>query len=113
MDNNDNNDDYVPSHKEDVETGIFRRKVFQLNNNNDEKIKKDLKNDNNYILYIYIFIVTILFIFIIQNIFYEDSYTNFQNLHYLKYKLKNNSKYNISHDISLQLDLNNNKNYEK
>jgi len=35
----DNNDDYVSSDKEDVEIGIFIRKICHLNND-DEKIKK-------------------------------------------------------------------------
>lgn len=111
-DDNDNSDYYIPSHKEDIETGIFRRKVGYLNDDN-ERIKKDLKPVNNYIFLIYIFTVLTLFIFVIQNIYYEDRNTNFQRLQYLKYKLNNNSKYNISHDLDLHLHLNNNKNHEK
>ena len=69
----DNNDDYVSSDKEDVEIGIFRRKIGHLNND-DEKIKKDLiKESNNYVIFLYIFIVIILFILFIKNILYEDS----------------------------------------
>jgi hypothetical protein len=91
----DDSDYYIPSHKEDVESGIFRRKVGHLNN--DERIKKNLiKESNNYVIFLYIVIVVILFMFVLQNIFYEDNYNNLQKLHYLKYKLSNNSKYNIS-----------------
>jgi len=76
--NDDNDDDYIPIHKEDVETGIFRRKVCHLNND-DEIIKKDLiKKSNNYVIFLYIFILTILFILLIRTIIYEDSYDNFQ-----------------------------------
>ena len=103
----DDSDYYIPSHKEDVETGIFRRKTSNLNDD-DERIKKDLKHDKNYIFLLYISIIVILFIFVIQNIYYEDSNTNFQKLHYLKYKLSNNK----SHDLGLHLHLNNNKNTE-
>ena len=89
MDINDNND-YIHSHKEDVETGIFRRKVCHLNND-DEIIKKDLiKESNNYVIFLYIFIVTILFILLIKTILYEDSYDNLQRPNNLKYKLRYN-----------------------
>ena len=104
----DNNDDYVPSNKEDVETGIFRRKVGHLNND-DERIKKDLiKESNNYLIFLYIFIVVILFTLFIKTILYEDSYDNLQRPNYLQYKLLNN----ISNDVGLHLRQNNNKNYE-
>ena len=105
--NDDNDDDYIPIHKEDVETGIFRRKVCHLNND-DEIIKKDLiKKSNNYVIFLYIFIVTILFILLIKTILYEDSYDNLQRPNNLKYKLR----YNISNDLGLHLRQNNNKNY--
>ena len=109
MDINDNND-YIHSQKEDVETGIFRRKVGNLNNDDDdEKIKQDLiKEANNYVIFLYILIVAILFILFIRTIFNEDSYDNLQRPNYLKYKLQ----YNISNDLGLHLRQNNNKNYE-
>ena len=112
--NDDNTNDYYIEHpKEDIETGIFRRKISHLNVDSNERIKKNLKPINNYIFFIYIFTVVVLFTFVIKNIFYEDNYNNFQRLQYLKYKLNNNSKYNISHDLDLHLHLNNNKNHEK
>jgi hypothetical protein len=87
----DNNDDYIPIHKEDVETGIFRRKVGHLNNNDDERIKKDLiKESNNYVIFLYIFIVVTLFILFIKTILYEDSYDNLERPNNLKYKLRYN-----------------------
>jgi hypothetical protein len=102
----DNNDDYVPSNKEDLETGIFRRKVGHLNNDDDERIKKDLiKESNNYLIFLYIFIVVILFTLFIKTILYEDSYDNLQRPNYLQYKLLNN----ISNDVGLHLRQNNNK----
>lgn len=102
-------DDYATSHKEDVETGIFRRKVGHLNNDDDERIKKDLiKESNNYIIFLYIFIVLILFTLFIKTILYEDSYDNLQRPNYLKYKLRNN----ISNNLDLHLHQNNNENYE-
>ena len=107
MDNNDDNN--VPSHKEDVETGIFRRKVGHLNNDDDERIKKNLiKEANNYVIFLYIFIILILFILFIKTILYEDSYDNSQKPNYLQYKLHNN----ISNNVGLHLRQNNNKNIE-
>jgi hypothetical protein len=68
MDINDNND-YIHSHKEDVETGIFRRKVGHLNND-DERIKKDLiKESNNYVIFLYIVIFVFLIILILEVIY--------------------------------------------
>jgi len=65
-----NDDDYISIHKEDVETGIFRRKVCHLNND-DEIIKKDLiKESNNYVIFLYIVIFVILFILLISTILY-------------------------------------------
>lgn len=92
--NDDNNDYFISSNKEDVETGIFRRKNSYLNNNNnDEKTKKDLiKQSDNYIIFLYIFIAVILFILLIRTIFNEDEKEdNFKKLIYLKNKLNDNN----------------------
>jgi len=103
--NDDNNDYFIPSYKEDVETGIFRRKINNFNNEN-EKIKKNYKEVNNYVIYTYLLSVLILLTFIIKIILYDEYSYNFKKNNILKYNL--NNRYNISHDLILAINDNKN-----
>lgn len=109
---NNSNDEYdFYSNKDDLEIGIFRRKISNLDNNNNntnEGIKIKIKEVDNYIIIIYIFTVFILFLFIFKIILYDkkDEY----NLHNIKYR-ENSTLHNIF-DILESKYLDSNKNDE-
>jgi hypothetical protein len=107
---NNANDEYdFYSNKDDLEIGIFRRKISNLDNNNsNEKIKIKIKEVNNYIIFIYIFTLLILFLFIFKIILYDKK--NEYNLRNIKYR-ENSTLQNIF-DILESKYLDSNKNDE-